>query len=153
MYWSLTSSARCLYKEKKYFLLLFNWVWLKLLPLFRSKRGLEIYSGSRNTLFLHLTNYGLDSEGGCRWRQMCWSLAAPAIGSVVKRGRNQLKDHSHGLRIVTGRSLGLVAAFIQKVEQISCGQGGTQGMENTCHFAVLGVREPEKLYFAVQSSA
>lgn len=54
----------------------------------------------------------------------------------MKRGRNQLKDHNCGLRIVTGRSLGSVAAFIQKVEQISCGQGGTQGMENACHFAV-----------------
>lgn len=42
----------CLYNEKKYFLLLFNWVWLKLLPVFRSKRGLEIYSGS-----LNLTRY------------------------------------------------------------------------------------------------
>lgn len=69
---------------------------------------------------------------------MCWSLAAPAIGGVVEEGRNQLKDHSHGLRIVTGRTLGSVAAFIQKVEQISCGQGGTQGMESTfpSHFAV-----------------
>lgn len=30
----------------------------------RSKKGLEIYSGSLNTLFLHLINYSLNSEGG-----------------------------------------------------------------------------------------
>lgn len=44
------------------------------------KMGLEMYSGSLDTLFLHLINYSLDSEGGlqmeanvlksccsCRW--------------------------------------------------------------------------------------
>lgn len=68
----------------------------------------------------------------------------------MKEGRNQLKDHNNSLRIVTGRSLGSVAAFIQKVEQIVCGQGALKAWE---HFTVLGVSEPEKLYFAAKSSA
>lgn len=55
---------------------------------------------------------------------------------VLWRGEEISWKTNCGLRIVTGRSLGSVAAFIQKVEQIGCGQGGTQGMENACHFAV-----------------
>lgn len=63
MYWNLTNNVKRPYKEEKYFFLLFSWVWLKLLPVFRSKRGLEIYSGLLNILYLLLINYSLGSEG------------------------------------------------------------------------------------------
>lgn len=73
---------------------------------------------------------------------------------VVKKGGNQLKDPSHGFRIVTGRSLGSVAVFIQKVEQISCGQEALKAWKVPITLlSVIGVREPKKLYFAVKSSA
>lgn len=136
MYWSLTNIiVRCSSKQQKCFLQLFRWVWLKLLPASCSgKRGpwkSVVVHYSDNTLFLPVLNYSLDSKRSCKRRQTCWNLAALAFDSVVKEGRKQLEDHSHGLRVATGRSLGSVATLTQELEQIDCGwKKGSQGLEN-----------------------